>query len=105
MSAVREPEHNGYGVLNLPDTILNERCAFKLVAACEVKRTHGVSLSLPANGDAFVQFKNGARTKLLGDRVLLPTPLCVSTLALSLAAMTCGLARGNTDHLSRTAPR
>ena len=65
------PEHNGYGVLNLPDTILNERCAFKLVAACEVKRTHGVSLSLPANGDAFVQFKNGARTKLLGDRVLL----------------------------------
>ena len=66
-----KPEHNGYGVLNLPDTILNERCAFKLVAACEVKRTHGVSLSLPANGDAFVQFKNGARTKLLGDRVLL----------------------------------
>jgi hypothetical protein len=66
-----QPEHNGYGVLNLPDTILNERCAFKLVAACEVKRTHGVSLSLPANGDAFVQFKNGARTKLLGDRVLL----------------------------------
>ena len=66
-----QPEHNGYGVLNLPDTILNERCAFKLVAACEVKRTHGVSLSLPASGDAFVQFKNGARTKLLGDRVLL----------------------------------